>query len=65
MNREAGPPMKREKKTPGLDFRGPSSDETRTTSPRFQGLPKMSDKPALSDIVFIRHARRFKARNGR
>jgi hypothetical protein len=53
--------MKREKKTPGLDFRGPSSDETRTTSPRFQGLPKMSDKGGLSDMIAPRQERRLTA----
>jgi hypothetical protein len=60
MNREAGPPMKRKKTTPGLDFRGLSSDEMRMTLLESRGLPKMSDKPALSDIIYGRRARRVK-----
>jgi hypothetical protein len=59
MNREAGPPMKREKTTPGLDFRGLSTHETRTTFPDFQAFAKMSDKPTLSDATSVRQARRI------
>jgi hypothetical protein len=59
MNREASPQMKRENPTPGLDFSGLSTHETRMTFPNFRGVAKMSDKRQLSDMILRRQARRF------
>jgi hypothetical protein len=46
--------------TPGLRFCRLSSQSTQTTFPDFQGVAKMSDKGPLSDILFIRQARRIR-----
>jgi len=50
MNREAGPPMKRENPTPGSHFSGLSTHETRMTFPNFGALRIRSDKGTLSDM---------------
>ena len=59
MNREAGLLLNCENPTPGSHFSGESTHEQQMTFPNFGAFRIMSDKRALSDILFTRQARRI------